>query len=332
MTTLGTPRPIPDFCGVSARSAFVPFLGNAVGFLGRHLWLTYALLTATMLIYGSYFVIGRAVYEQFPPVAFAFWRAVLSCALLLPFVWRSVLRSWPLIREHAPLIVVIGIAQAGLGQVMAFWSLHSTTAINASLIGALQPALIVLLAAILVGERLDLRQKAGIVVALAGAVVAIVRGDLAVLRELSFVVGDLFMIVTGVCWALYTVLVKRVPAALDAVILFFALTAAAAVVLAPFYAIEALVFGADVALNAATIGSLLYIVVFTGVLCLVLLNVAIHAIGPSRVGAFYNLIPVATALIAVFAINEPLRAYHVVGLALVLSGIYLTSRPAAVRL
>jgi drug/metabolite transporter (DMT)-like permease len=306
--------------------------GDTAGFLARHLWLAYALLTLAMFIYGSYFVVGRAVYEQFPPVAFSFWRALLACALLLPFVWRATVKNWPLIRRQGPLIVAIGIAQAGLGQVMAFWSLHSTTAINASLISALQPALIVLLAAILVGERLDLRHKLGIVIALAGAVVAIARGDLAVLRDLSFVVGDLYMVVTGVCWALYTVLVKRVPAALDPVVLFFALTAAAAVVLAPFYALEAFVVESGIALNAQTIASLFYIVVFTGIFCLILLNAAIHAIGPGRVGAFYNLIPVATALIAVPAIDEPLRLYHVLGLALVISGIYLTSRPAAARI
>ena len=307
------------------------FQGSTVGFLARHLWLAYGLLVVTMFIYGSYFVIGRAVYEQFPPVAFAFWRAVLSCALLLPFVWRTIVRDLPLIRQHAVLIAVIGIAQAGLGQVMAFWSLHSTTAINASLIGALQPALIVLLAAILVGERLDLRQKLGIVVALAGAVVAIARGDLAVLLGLDFVVGDLFMIVTAICWALYTVLVKRLPAELDPVVLFFALTAAGAVAVAPFYAVEAIVVESAIVLNTATVTSLLYIVIVTGIFCLVLLNIAIHVIGPSRVGVFYNLSPVATALIAVMAIDEPLRLYHVLGLALVVAGIFLTSRSAAAR-
>jgi hypothetical protein len=86
-----------------------------------------------------------------------------------------------------------------------------------------------------------------------------------VLRDLDFVVGDLHMIVTGICWALYTVLVKRLPAELDPVVLFLALTAAAAVVLAPFYTVEALIVGVGIALNAATIASLVYVVVFTGI-------------------------------------------------------------------
>ena len=78
--------------------------------------------------------------------------------------------------------------------------------------------------------------------------------------------------------------------------------------------------------SLATIGGLIYLVVFAGIIALVLVNVGIARLGPSRAGAFFYLMPVFTALIAVLGLGEVLRFYHVAGLALVIGGIVFVGR------
>ena len=52
----------------------------------------------------------------------------------------------------------------------------------------------------------------------------------------------------------------------------------------------------------------------------------VQLIGPGRAGVFVNLVPVFGALMAVALLGEPLSAYHLVALALVIGGIVLAQR------
>ena len=299
--------------------------GGLNRFAASYTWAPYLLLTLTMLLYGSFFVVGRAVYDDFPPVALSFWRAALSCALLAPFIWRALRRSYPLLRRHWRLLVALGVSQAVVGQTLMFWALHTTTAINASLISSLLPAATIILAAIMIGERVNRVQKLGIVIAFLGAVITIVRGDITVLLNVRLVSGDILALVATVSWAVYSVLIERAPIELDPFVLFFGLTASAAVLLLPLYLIESSVSG-YVMPSAAAIGGLLHLVTFAGIVALVFVNVGIARLGPSRAGALFYLMPVFTALIAVLGLGEVLRLYHFAGLFLVIGGIVFVSR------
>jgi len=50
---------------------------------------------------------------------------------------------------------------------------------------------------------------------------------------------------------------------------------------------------------------------------------AVDLIGPDRAGAYNNLVPVFGAFFGVVLLGEPFEAYHAIGLALALSGIFL---------
>jgi drug/metabolite transporter (DMT)-like permease len=52
-------------------------------------------------------------------------------------------------------------------------------------------------------------------------------------------------------------------------------------------------------------------------------------VGASVAGLFVHLMPVFGTLLAWFFLDERLRAYHVVGIAFILTGIFVTSRGAA---
>jgi drug/metabolite transporter (DMT)-like permease len=55
-------------------------------------------------------------------------------------------------------------------------------------------------------------------------------------------------------------------------------------------------------------------------------NRAVQEVGPNRAGPFMYLMLVYTPLLAIVFIGERLHLYHLIGSALILGGIYLTSR------
>ena len=297
------------------------------GLFTRHPWLPYALLVCAMAFYSMGFVVGRAIRDEVPPVGLVFWRAGLACALLLPLIHRQLAAQLPLLLRHWRLFLGLALTQSVLGQGLLFVSLHTTTAINVGLLQTLQPVFILFLVALLFGERIGLRQGVGTAVALLGVLVTVARGDLDVLLGLGFVPGDILILIGTASWSVYTILVKRAPA-LNPLVLFFGITAVGGALLLPLYLAETLLLGRTMPLSWSAVGAVGYVATINGIAALTLVNIGIIHLGPSRAGVFYYLIPVFGAVLAVLLLDESFRAFHAVGMGLVLLGVYLAGRTA----
>ena len=75
--------------------------------------------------------------------------------------------------------------------------------------------------------------------------------------------------------------------------------------------------------------ALVGVALFSSVLAYIFWNRGVEQVGASVAGLFVHLMPVFGTLLAWLFLGERLRAYHVVGIAFILTGIYVTSRGAA---
>ncbi|MBC7580327.1 MAG: DMT family transporter, partial [Tardiphaga sp.] len=78
--------------------------------------------------------------------------------------------------------------------------------------------------------------------------------------------------------------------------------------------------------NVATGLSLAYVAVFPSVLAYTFYNRGIALIGANRSAPFFHLIPVFGSAMAIFFLGETLHLFHIVGYALVLTGIVVAAR------
>ncbi len=301
-------------------------LGPPPGFLTRHAWAPYFLVTVTVLLFASNSIVGRAVREDIPPMGFTFWRGAVAALLLLPFVLGGLRAQLPVLREHWKLILVLGFTQSVGGQAFLYVGLHTTTAINAGVIDATRPVLTIALAWLLLGHQISLRQILGLAIAIAGALTVIARGDFQSLLALEFVVGDLWVQLAILSFAAYAVAVSRVPAALSPLVLLEAILVAAFLCTLPVYLGEMLIGGARVRFDLATVGTIFYIAILVSIGAVLLLNTAIAHVGPGKAGTVFYLMPVFTAALAVALLGETLQAFHLVGTALVFAGLYVAAR------
>src|SRR3546814_20144014 len=79
------------------------------------------------------------------------------------------------------------------------------------LIQSAQPALILLIGALVMRDRTRARQIAGMAVSVAGVLLIIARGDPYALVTLRLNIGDAIIGVAAVLWALSSVLLRRRP-------------------------------------------------------------------------------------------------------------------------
>jgi drug/metabolite transporter (DMT)-like permease len=287
----------------------------------RHLPVHPALLLAlSQLLWAGNFVLGRAMSTRIPPVALAFWRWTVALLILLPLAARHLRAGWPVIRRSLPVLLPLGILGVGNFNTMVYLGLGQTTATNAALLNSAGPAFILVIGPLLGGPRPGSRQAAGIFMSLLGVLAIVAKGDLQTLLTLSFNPGDAWVIAAVLSWAFYTVLLARRPTELHPMALLTVLVAIGLAWITPFYAAEAWQ-GARMPWDGRTAATLGYVGVMASVVAYVAWNQGVAELGAVRSGAFLHLLPAFAAVLAALLLGESFRAYHAVGIGLVLLGV-----------
>ncbi|TSA45893.1 MAG: EamA/RhaT family transporter, partial [Deltaproteobacteria bacterium] len=194
---------------------------------------------------------------------------------------------------------------------------------------SITPLLIVLIGRALFGVRMTHRQQVGILLSLAGVVGIVSRGDLSVLAHLDFNYGDLLLVGGACTWALYTVLLRWRPDGIDTLAFLGAAVVGGIVLLMlPLYLIE-LASGRVAVWNAATGAGMVYFAVFPSILAYLFWNRGVQQVGANRAGLFLYLVPVFGILLAITFLGERLHLFHLVGAALIFTGITISTSGAS---
>lgn len=280
-----------------------------------HHLLPYALLALSSLFWAGNWVTGRALRDAFGPLALNFWRWFIAALVLAPFVWPAARAQWPVIRRHWKLVVTLALCSAVLFQSFVYIGLRSTTAINAVLLNSCIPLAIMVCAWFIDCDRATPRQLLGMALSFVGILVIVTRAELARLGDIAFNSGDLWILAAMPVWALYSVLLRRMP-------LVFVLSVLSMIVLAPAYAIEMLWIPQRVPGYEAVAG-VVYIGLFALVAALACWNAGVAEVGANVAGFTVHLLPLFGTLLAILFLGESLHVFHVVGFAGILAGVVL---------
>ena len=285
------------------------------------------LLTLTALFWSGNWVVGRGARGDVPPVALAFWRWALAFACTLPFAWPHRAQAWPALRAHWRILGLLALLGITGYNTLAYFGLQYTTATNGVLLNSFIPIVIIGLGCVFLGHRLRRLQTLGVAVSLAGVTVIVAHGEAARLAALSFNPGDLWIMLSVFVWAGYTLLLARRPAGLHPMLLLALLTGLGLVGLAPFYLWE-LAAGRLIHLSPAALASIVYTGTLPAFLGYVFWNRAVAQVGAAPAGLFIHLMPVATPLLSWLFLGEAILPYHLGGMALIVGGIVISTRPA----
>ena len=138
-----------------------------------------------------------------------FWRLSLACAILLPIVRHHFAEMRDLVSARLFELAIVGGIGLTLCQGLIYTGLQYTSATTAGIVMALCPIFTLVLAHLVLGEAMGMWQVVGAALSFAGMLVIVARGDLAALVHLQLNPGELLVVISALCWGLYTVLLKR---------------------------------------------------------------------------------------------------------------------------
>ena len=271
-----------------------------VGLLGAALAVT---------AWGSASVLVKAI--DMGGLAIAVYRFLLHFSIVAMWMqWRGTRFRWPMVRRSA----FGGIALA-LDVAFFFSAVKETSVINATLIGALQPILVGVVAARYFGERIRGRDGLWSILALAGVAMVVLTGSDSAVSSLR---GDLLAVGALGAWSCYFIASRQSRRSMTST----EFTAGTALWAGGLNLPLAVVVGQDLSFPAGSDLVLILIMTFVaGVFGHSLMNWSLVRI-PLWVGSTFTLlIPVAASLIAWALLDEPLTVAQLVGTAVVLGAL-----------
>ncbi len=272
-------------------------------------------------IWGGMYVVSDVVLKTIPPFSLLTIRLLLGALVLAPLVVRQLRRSAkrPTRRELAQMIGV-GFVGFGISVGAQFVGTDKSTAVNGTLITSSSPAFILIFAALILRERLTLRRIAAVALATVGVIVIIDPAN-ANFGSDTFT-GNLVLALAAVTWGLYSVLVRRVSARLDTlVITFFAflggllLTLPAAAAELPQRPIGAIDF--------PIVLGILYLGVISTAVAMWLWNRAFALVDAAAASLFFFAQPLVGTLLSVLLLNQPMTPSLWIGSLLIGLGVLL---------
>jgi drug/metabolite transporter (DMT)-like permease len=281
----------------------------------------YLLLTLTMLMWSANGIAGRVAIGEVSPMVIVTLRWLISCSLLFAFAFSRIREDWTVLKHHIVRLVLGAIFGFTGFNALFYLSAHHTSAVNMTILQGALPIFVLMGAAIFQHTPLTLLQAIGIPFTLAGVIAVASQGELDVLLNFNFNIGDIGLVIACLSYAIYTLMLRNRPKVSG--IGFFAIVAMAA------FITSLPLLGLEMALGEAqwpTVEGWM-IVAFIGICPSLLAQLfflkAVELIGPGRAANFTNLVPIFGPLLAIILLGEPFHLYHAVALMLVLGGIML---------
>ena len=291
----------------------------------------YFKLAAVTMIWGGTFVAGRFLADSLSPLFAASLRFLLaSVALLLFLLLARIPLARPSPRQWLQL-ALLGFFGIFFYNLCFFYGLHYINASRASLIVALNPAVIGLASWLLFKERLSRAKVIGIAICIAGASLVIVsRHPQLLAGQADAWFGDLLIFGCVLGWGIYSLFSKDLNQTLGPVQTVTYSILLGTVMLWVASAVRGEVsVAALVNLDPSQWLSLMYLGVLGSALAYIGYYDGLRKIGATRSGVFIALNPLTAVILGALLLGEQLTLTMCLGGGLILAGIFLCNKPLA---
>jgi drug/metabolite transporter (DMT)-like permease len=283
---------------------------------------TYALVAVAAVLWGANFNLSKHVLVDLNALVAGAGRFDIAAIVMLALSAIKGQRV-PLIR-HGMAYATLGLVGIAGFNVLFFYGMQMTSAVNGALIMALNPLLTALLAFAMKMHRPDSRQLLAFPIGAAGVGIVVLGGG----AQFRIADGDILMLAGNLCWAFYNVMAgKLLPREVGSLANTTGVMVAGAVALT----LVAVVAGAPLtAPGGQALSSLLAMSLGGSVLAYLFWNAGIARLGAARTALFLNLVPVSSMLISALE-GRPPTWIQLAGGAIVIAAVSLASLGSQVR-
>ncbi|HEC8326008.1 TPA: DMT family transporter [Providencia rettgeri] len=274
-----------------------------------------------VLLWSVNAIVNKAASTAIDPAAISFYRWALAFLVMTPFVLRSVLRNFKMVMKHWWQLAILGALGMMLYQSLAYYAAHSVSATFMGIMNSMIPLLTVIISIFVLRVIPTVGIVLGSILSLCGLVWLVSQGTPSALFSQGLGQGEAMMLVASAAYALYGVLTKRWSIQLSSWDALYVQIFFGVIMLLPNF-----LFAEDVSLNSQNIGLVVFAGIAASIIAPALWIQGVMRLGANTTSIFMNLAPVFTAIIAIFALGEELKSYHLIGGGVVLLGVMLAQQ------
>lgn len=279
----------------------------------------YAWLTFCVLVWGSNFVFGKMLVEDFSPAMLTMLRLLFIVLFLIGL--SSYKKHFKRVNKSNLLgIVFLGIIGVYINQWSFFVGLQTADPTTSALILATTPILTSILAAVFLKEKLTIRMLIGSIVAVIGIFFVVTKGSLS---SLHIDRGLFWIVITMITFAMMIIMTRLLSHKVDPLTITFYSNVVGLVVAIPF----AFLLDAPIKVSprisdwSFLIGTA---VVVHGIATLIWNNYIRH-VDASKASILSNLEPFVAMLMGFILLYKPITSVEILGSVFIVGGVVLST-------
>ena len=284
------------------------------------LW--HLLAVGVVAVWGTTFVNTKILYNSgLTPSEIFFLRFLIAYVSIWFISPRKLFaNSW---RDEG-LMLLLGITGGSLFFVAENSAVGLTYVNNVSFITSTSPLITVILGIVFVKSiKATWTLITGSLIALLGVGIVIFNG--------SFILhlnpwGDLLALLTAVCWAVYSLLMKAVSSKYSAVFITRKIFFYGLVTVLPMFLIDPWTATFSMLMTPKVVLNLLFLGLIASFLCFALWTVVIARLGVMTASNYQYLNPITTVVASAIFLSEPMTAIAYMGSALILIGVAVSNK------
>jgi len=282
----------------------------------------YIFMIISTVLWGGSFVIGKSAVTEFPPMTLTFFRYLISTAIIFPLMLKKEGKKARIKIKDLPIMLTLSLT-GGFGYVILYFSaLSYTTAINSSLIVAVNPLMTLIISALILKEKLTFIKLSSVLLALFGVTITIFNGFNIFSGSVSINPGDLIMFAGVILYSFYSVFSNKImhkysPLIITGYTFFISLLFMIPISIAekPW----------EIWMKSSFSGklSVIYLGALASAIGYLFHQYSIKLMGASKSMGFYSLVPVFASFFSVLFLHEEITFNALLGGIIIIFGIYL---------
>jgi drug/metabolite transporter (DMT)-like permease len=282
----------------------------------------YLLILLAIIFWGTSFVATKTVLQEIKPVTIIILRLVLA-SVLLTIIALSTKKKFSInLKNHGWIFILALVA------VFHLWiqvtGLQYTTASNTGWIIGTAPIFMAILGFAFYKERITPLQLAGILVALAGLLLLIGKGDITNIGLIENK-GDLLVLGSAFTWGVYSMVNKKISLSYSPLMTILYLFLMMAVIIIPFN-LDSVTIKSIINLSLISWMWILFLGIFCSGVAYVIWAQALREMESAKVGAFLYFEPLVTVVAAWFFLNEEITLLMIFSGLLITAGVFIVNK------
>lgn len=282
------------------------------------------LLLLVAFVWAGSFIVVEVATEEMDPVVLGFLRFLVATPLMILLVF---LRKKPvrIPYKEIPWLIMLGLTGVTLLYLFQFLGIDYTNAPTASVLINTNVIFIAVLSGLFLHEALTKKRIAGIIISFLG-VVMVMFSDI-MIQPLTidnlFLIGGILMLLSALCWALYSFIGKRLLKTYDEFVITMYAFVFGTLLYLPFVATNLSPVLHQTSVNGWL--AVLYLALICTLFGYLGWYYALKHLDASKAAVFLNFIPLFTILLSFF-LGTSLTWFFLLGAALIIYGVYLTQK------